>query len=82
MKNVLIQSGLAVAPLATDSRIRENILGSWMAILIISNKKMENITKAIKSLKDSNLLIKGFSERLENEVNEQKDGILCTLLKL
>ena len=53
-----------------------------MAILIISNKKIENITKAIKSLKDSNLLIKGFSERLENEVNEQKDGILCTLLKL
>ena len=39
---------------------------------------MEDIIKIVKSLKDSGLLLKGVSEAVQNEVNEQKeDFIVC-----
>ena len=47
-----------------------------MTTLIISNNEMENIMKIVKSLEDSNLLLKGVTETVENEVKEQKGGFL------
>ena len=37
---------------------------------------MEDIIKIVKSLKDSGLLLKGVSEAVQNEVNEQKEDFL------
>ena len=51
-----------------------------MATLIISNNKIENIVKIVKSLEDSGLLLKGVTETVQNEVKEQKGGFLSTLL--
>ena len=48
--------------------------------LIISNGEMEDITKIVKSLEDSGLLLKGVCESLQNEAREQKGGFLSTLL--
>ena len=48
--------------------------------LIISNDKIEDITKIVKSLKDSGLLLKGVTETVWNEVKEQKGGLLSMLL--
>ena len=42
--------------------------------LIISNEKMNNIMKIVKSLEESGLLIKGVSETIKNETKEQKGG--------
>ena len=39
-----------------------------------------NITKIIKSLEESGLLIKGVSETIKNEAKEQKGGVLSMLL--
>ena len=41
---------------------------------------MEDIMKIIKSLEESELLIKGISETIENEEKEQKDRFIPMLL--
>ena len=51
-----------------------------MTTLIISNDGIESITKIVKSLKDSGLLLKGVTETVQNEVKEQKRGFLNMLL--
>ena len=51
-----------------------------MTTLIISKEEMKDIMKVVKSLKESNLLIKGVSESIENEAKEQKVGFLDMLL--
>ena len=48
------------------------IFGLRIAVLIISNKEMEDVIKTAKSLEDSSLLIKGFSEKTEKETKEKK----------
>ena len=50
----------------------KKILGSGnTTILIISNNEINNIIKIVKSLEDSGLLLKGFTETVKNEVKEQ-----------
>ena len=41
---------------------------------------MEDIIKIIKSLEDSDLLLKGVTKTVQNEVKEQKGGFLSILL--
>ena len=43
--------------------------------IIISNNKIENIIKIVKSLEDSGLLLKWVTETVQNEVKEQKKRI-------
>ena len=45
--------GLIASASAADTGIHKKILGSGTTILIISNDKMEDIMKIIKSLEDS-----------------------------
>ena len=51
-----------------------------MATLIISNVEGHDIIKIVKSFEDTGLLIKEFTETVQNEVKEQKGGFLSTLL--
>ena len=48
--------------------------------LILSNNEMKDIIEIIKSLEDSGLLLKWFSETIQNEAKEQKGGFLNMLL--
>ena len=41
---------------------------------------MKDLTKIVKSLEDSGLLLKGVSETIQNEAKEQKGGFLSMLL--
>ena len=41
---------------------------------------MEDIIKIVKSLEDSDLLLKGVTETVQNEVTEKKQGFLTMLL--
>ena len=90
-KYVLIPLGLTAAASAPDSGIHKKILGSGRrhssssashnnTILIISNDEMEDIIRIVKSLEDSGLLSKRFSETIQNEAKEQKGGFLGMLL--
>ena len=74
-KNVLISLGLAAAASAADAGTHKKILGSGSATLIISNDVMEDI-KIVKSLEDSALLLKGVSEKIQNEAKKQTRGFL------
>ena len=55
-------------------------MGSGNTTLIISNKDIEDLTKIVKSLENSGLLLKGVTELVQNEVKEQKGGFLSMLL--
>ena len=79
-KIVLIPLGLTAAASAADAGIHKKILGSAdMTTLIISNDEIENI-ETVKSLEDSDLLLKGVTETVQNELKEQKGGFLSMLL--
>ena len=41
---------------------------------------MEDIIEIVKSLEDSNLLLKGVTETIQNEIKEKKGGFLSMLL--
>ena len=82
-KSVLIPLGLTAAASAADAGIHKKILGSDHSnntTLIISNDEMDDILKILKYLEDSGLLLKGFSETIQNEAKEQKGGFLSMLL--
>ena len=63
-KSVLIPLGLTAAASATDAAIHKKIFGSGMTTLIISNEKMNDIRKIVKSF----------------EKKEEKGGSLNLLL--
>ena len=83
-KSVLIPLGLTAAASAADAGIHKKILGCGSdhnnTILIISNDKMDDIIKIVKSLEDSGVLLKGVSETIQNEAKEQRGGFLSMLL--
>ena len=54
--------------------------GTDTTALIISNEKMVDIMKIVKSLEEAGSLIKGISETIKNETKEQKGGFLPKLL--
>ena len=41
---------------------------------------MQDLLKIVKSLEDSGILLNGITERVKNEVKEQKGGFLSMLL--
>ena len=71
-KSVLIPLGLTAAASATDEAIQKKISGSGTIALIISNEEIEDITKKVKSLEESELLIKGISETIKNDNRTKK----------
>ena len=62
----------------------KKVLESETTTRIISNDEMEDIVKIVKCLEDSDLLLKGGSETIQNETKEQKGGFLyirCKFIK-
>ena len=78
-KSVLVPLRLTAAVSAADTGIHEKILGSGNSALIISDKDMGDLIKIVKSLEDSELLLKGVIESVQNEIKEQKGGFLSPL---
>ena len=77
-KSVLIPLGLTVAASATDAPIQKKIYGSGTTTSIISNEEMKDITKIVKPLEDSGLLIKGVSETIKmKQKNKKEDFFQC-----
>ena len=60
-KSVLIPLGLTAAASAADAGIHKKVLDSGIATLILTNDEMKYIMKIVKSLEDSDLLLKGVS---------------------
>ena len=79
-KNVLAALGLSAAMSEIDGNIKKKMLSSGTTTLIISNDEMDDILKIVKSLQDSNVLLKGASETIQHEAKEQRGGFLSMLL--
>ena len=79
-KSVLFPLGLTAARSAADAGILKKTLGSGTTTLIISNDKMKDIMKKVKSHEVSGLLLEGVSEIIQNEAKEQKGRFLSMLL--
>ena len=79
-KNVLApKKNVSAAMSAIDGSIKKKMFGSGTTTLIISNDEMD-ILKIVKSLEDSNVLLKGVSETIQHEAKEQRGGFLSMLL--
>ena len=87
-KNFLLSFGLSSRISAVDSAIQKEIYGSnrpsdsalRTTALIISNEEMEYITKIVKSLEESGLLIQEINKITKNKTKEQKGEFLSVLL--
>ena len=79
-KSVLIPLRLAATASVTDAGIHKKVLGSGTATLIMSNDETEDVIKIVKSLEDSNSLLKWVSETVNNEGKKQTGGFLSMLL--
>ena len=77
-KNVLAPLGLTAAMSAIDGSIQKKIHGSGAKLII--EEDMQDITKIIKELENSEILLKGVSKTIENEIKEQRRGFLSMLL--
>ena len=73
--------GLTVAASAIDAAIHKKVLGTGNhTTLIISNDDLNYLLKIMKSLENSGILLDGITEKIKNEVKEQKVGFLSMLL--
>ena len=57
----------------------KKILSSGTSNFIISNEEMNDIMQVVHALEDSNILLKGVSETIKNEIKEQKGGFSSML---
>ena len=72
---ILLRLTAAAAAAASVAGIHKKILGSGHnTTLIISNDEIEDISKVVKSVEDSGLLLEGVSETIKDEAKEQKGG--------
>ena len=78
-QNVLAPLGLTAAMSVIDGSIQKKIHGSGIK-LIIEEEDMQDIIKIIKELENSDILLKGVSKTIENEIKEQRGGFLSMLL--
>ena len=75
-KSILISLGLTAAAAAvTDAPIYKKMFGSGMTTLITSNEEM-SITKIVKSLEESGLLIKELVKQLKMRKKNKKKNFL------
>ena len=65
-KNVLIPLGLTAAASTSDVAIHKKIFGSGTTTLIILNEEMNGIMKIVKSLEESDLLVKGVIQTIKD----------------
>ena len=79
-KNILAPLEITAAASAIDSGIKKKIHSSGTTTSIISKEEMNDIMKIVQALEDYNILLKGVTETIKDEIKEQKGGFLGILL--
>ena len=67
-KNILAPLGLSAAMSATDVAIQKIMYGSGIKTVKFSNKDLDDMTKIVKVLEDSDVLMKGITKILKNDI--------------
>ena len=73
-KNILAPLGLSPAMSATDAAIQKKMYGSGTKTVKFSNKDLDDMTKIAKALEDSDVLMKGVTKTLKNDIKKE---VLC-----
>ena len=73
-KNILAPLGLSAAMSATDAAIQKKVHGYGTKTVKFSNKDLDDMTKIVKALEDSDVLMKGVTYTLKNDI--KKGGTL------
>ena len=79
-KTVLASLEITAATSAMDVEIQKKIHGSETTTSIISNEELNGIMKIVQALEDSNILLKGVTEKIKSETKEEKGAFLSMLL--
>ena len=69
-KNILAPLGLSAAISATDAAIQKKMYGSGTKSVKFSNKDLNDMTKIVKALEDSDVLMKGVTKTLKNDIKK------------
>ena len=70
-KNILAPLGLSAAMSATDAAIQKKMYGSRTKTVKFSNKDLDDMTKIVKALEDSDVLMKGVTKTLKNNIKRR-----------
>ena len=69
-KNILAPLELSAAISAADAEIQKKIYGSRSKTNELSNKDLNDMTKNVKALEDSNVLMKGVTKTLKSDIKK------------
>ena len=67
-KNILAPLGLRAAISATDAAIQKKMYGHGTKAVKFSDKDLNDMTKIVKALEDSDVLMKGVTKTLKNDI--------------
>ena len=73
-KNILAPLGLSSAMSATEAAIQKTVHGYATKTVRFSNKDLDDMTKIFKALEDSDVLMKGITKTLKNDIKKE---VLC-----
>ena len=73
LKNIVAYLGLSAAMSGIDGAIQKKIHGTGTTV-IFSNEEINDMVKNVKALEDSDVLMKGSTEILKNDI---KKVVLC-----
>ena len=73
-KNILAPLGLSATMSATDVAIQTKVYGYGTKSVKFYNKDLDDMNKIVKALEDSNVLMKGTTETLKNDIKKE---VLC-----
>ena len=73
-RNILAPLGLSAAMSATDAAIQKKMYGSGTKTVQFSNKDLDDMTKIVKALEDSDVLMKGITKTLKIDI---KKKVVC-----
>ena len=79
-KTILASLEITAATSAMDVEIQKKIHGSETTTSIISNEEINGIMKIVQALEDSNILLKGVTEKIKSKTKEEKGAFLSMLL--
>ena len=80
-KHILARLGATTAATAIDAGIQKKINHSEITTLIISNEKMNDIKKIVKTFENSGVLLKGVTKSIESKTKKQKGGFLSNIIR-
>ena len=79
-KDVLAPLGITAAASAIDVGIQKKNTWFWNNNINNFNEQMNDTTKIVQALEDSNILLKELAKTIKNETKEHKGAYLSMLL--